>query len=262
MSLESIITAIGIPQQAWVDQRIPKKLLVENGAPTAADKRQINDGIEEIRWLASLKPTTIGIPAYLDAEREYLELAIVSTTFRPGAKSSRLTELFHRAIPYPILLIRETPAVAGGDTGGDATGEIALSLAPLRWSQGEAGQTVLESAPQITSLDPESTVTSAFLASLSLSATPRSDLRALYQAWIEAFEAYAAARITGEYQLAADGARAERRRGALAEHDALLREIASLRAQAAKTTQLARRVELNLQIRSLESRLAETMATF
>lgn len=258
MTLESIISAIGIPQQAWVDQRIPKKLLVENGAPTAADKRQINDGIEEIRWLASLKPTTVGIPAYRDAEREYLELAILSATFRLGAKSSRLTELFHRAIPYPILLIRETPEVARDDAGG----EIVLSLAPLRWSQGEAGQTVLESAPQITSLDPESTATSAFLASLSLSAIPRSDLRELYQGWIEAFEAYAAARITGEYQPPTDGARAERRRGALAEHDALLREIASLRAQAAKTKQLARRVELNLQIRALESRLAETMATF
>ncbi len=34
---------------ARVDQRVPKKLLVENGAPTAADKRSIKDGIEELR---------------------------------------------------------------------------------------------------------------------------------------------------------------------------------------------------------------------
>jgi len=29
-----------------------QKLVVENGAPTAADKRQINEGIEELLWLA------------------------------------------------------------------------------------------------------------------------------------------------------------------------------------------------------------------
>ena len=254
MTLESIITAIGIPQKAWVDQRIPKKLLIENGAPTAADKRQINVGIEEIRWLSSLKPTTIGVPAYRDAEREYLELAILSATFRSGAKSARLTELLHRAIPYPILLIREI--------SGDKTGMITLSLASIRWSQGERGQTVLESSPQIITLEPESPATTPFLHSLSLSGISRGDLGGLYQAWIEAFEAYSAARITGEYQQAPDASRAERRRGALVEHEALNREIASLRTQADKTKQLARRVDLNLQIRTLESRLAETMATF
>ena len=47
---------------ARVDQRVPKKLLLEHGAPTAADKRQINDGIEELLWVAALKPTTIGVP--------------------------------------------------------------------------------------------------------------------------------------------------------------------------------------------------------
>jgi hypothetical protein len=250
MILESIISAIGIPQKAWVDQRIPKKLLVDNGAPTATDKRQINDGIEEVRWLATLKPSTIGISAYSDNEREYLELAILSARFRSGAKSTRLTELLHRAIPYPILLIRED----GGET--------ALSLAHLRWSLGEAGQTVLESSPLITALDFDNLATSPFLASLCLTDSPRQDLRALYEGWGEAFEAYSAARITGQYQPATDTARAEQRRSALAEHETILREIVSLRAQAAKTKQLARRVELNLQIRALESRLAETMATF
>jgi len=42
---------------------------VEHGAPTAADKRQINDGIEELLWVAALKPTTIGVPEYCDAIR-------------------------------------------------------------------------------------------------------------------------------------------------------------------------------------------------
>ena len=33
-----------------MDQRVPKKLLLEQGAPTAVDKRQIQDGIEDMVW--------------------------------------------------------------------------------------------------------------------------------------------------------------------------------------------------------------------
>ena len=54
----SIISVLGIPAEARVDQRVPKKLAVENGAPTAADKPQINGGIEKLLWLAALKPAT------------------------------------------------------------------------------------------------------------------------------------------------------------------------------------------------------------
>ena len=43
-----------------------EELLLENGAPTAADKRHINDGIEELQWVAALKPTTIGVAEYRD----------------------------------------------------------------------------------------------------------------------------------------------------------------------------------------------------
>jgi hypothetical protein len=41
-------------------------------------------------------------------------------------------------------------------------------------------------------------------------------------------------------------------------HNRLAREIAALRAQASKEKQINRRVELNLEIKRLEARLAET----
>jgi hypothetical protein len=105
MTAESVISALSIPPQARVDQRVAKKLLVENGAATPTDKRWINDGIEELTWIAALKPTTIGVAAYSDSVREYLEIAVLSLILRPDAKTGRLIELVHRAIPYPVLLI-------------------------------------------------------------------------------------------------------------------------------------------------------------
>ena len=199
--------------------------------------------------MAALKPTTIGVPAFRDDIREYLEIAVLSLTLRPGAKALRLIELVHRAIPYPVFLIQSQP------TG------IALSLAHLRWSQGEAGQTVLDGSLITAALETGTPVTNAFLASLNVSSQPRQHLKALYQGWIERFEAYAAARLTGGFAPATDAAAAARRRAALAEHERLTHEIANLRARAAKETQLNRRVEFNLQVKQLESRLAEALSS-
>ena len=246
MTAATVIAALCLPADARVDQRVPKKLLVENGAPTAADKRQINDGIEELHWLAALKPATIGVPIFRDDNREYLEIAVLSLTLRAGAKASRLTELIHRAIPYPVFLIQSLP------------GGLALSLAHLRWSQGQSGQTVLDGPLITATVDAETPAMDAFLASLNVTSQPRQHLHALYQGWMERFEAHAAARLTGSFTPALDAAAAERRRTALAEHERLTREMTSLRTRAGKETQLNRRVELNLQLKQLESRLVET----
>ena len=64
MSADALIHAIGLPHATRVDRRVPKKLLAEHGAATASDKRQVQDGVDEVQWLASLKPHLIGVPAF------------------------------------------------------------------------------------------------------------------------------------------------------------------------------------------------------
>ena len=96
------------------------------------DRRHIREGIEEIRWLATLKPTTIGVAEYRDSGREYIEIAVLKLKLRPGARAERLTELVHRAVPYPVLLFSWQEEI------------VVISLAHKRWSQGEEGRTVLD----------------------------------------------------------------------------------------------------------------------
>jgi hypothetical protein len=247
MNGDALIEALDLPGSSRINQRVPKKLLLENGAPTAADKRLINEGVEELLWLAALKPTTIGVPVYRDEVREYLEIAVLSLALRATAKVTRLAELVHRAIPYPVFLVRSFP------------GGLAMSLAHLRWSQGQSGNTVLDGPVITAGVGTEGPATDAFLMSLKVTDQPRQHLYALYQGWMERFEAHAAARLTGAFTLARDAGAAERRHAALAEHDRLTREITSLRTRGAKETQLSRRVELNLQLKEIERRLAEAL---
>jgi hypothetical protein len=244
MSFSLLIDALAIPDDARVELRVPKKLLAEQGAPTAADKRQIQDGIEEITWVAALKPTNIGVPAYRDDAREYLEVAVLTAVFRPEARAGRLLELIHRAIPYPVVLVSE-------DDDG-----LSLSLAHKRWSQGESGAVVVEDCRKVTIPpgDP-SPWEQAFLGSLAVSQLPARDLYAFYGGLLKRLAALEAARITGAFAPPDSVERAAAVRAGLDERRRIERELATLRAQVKREKQLNRRVELNLQIKRLETQL-------
>ena len=70
MNADILLEALVLPTSSRVDQRVSKRLLLENGGHTAASKRLINEGMDELFWLAALKPTTVGVPEYRDDTRE------------------------------------------------------------------------------------------------------------------------------------------------------------------------------------------------
>ena len=238
------VAALALPADAHVDRRVPKTLLIKNGAATAADKRRIRDGVEEIRWLAVLKPTTVGVAAYRDAVREYLEIAVLTLTLRPNVRTERLTELVHRAVPYPVVLFAWQ-------------GESAdLSLAHKRWSQAEAGRTALDGGIISAALGSGATdgVTDAFMCALALRSQPRATLQTLYQGWIDAVQALNAARVTGEFAIPTSAAVAARRATAIDEYRSVDAQIAKLLAEARRERQLPRRVAMNLELAELRKK--------
>ena len=246
MTAAALLEALDLPAGSRVDQRVPKSLLVENGAPTAADKRLVNDGVERLQWHAAIKPSNSGIPEYRDETRHYVEVAVLELILRPKAKAQRLTELTHRAVPYPVVLL-----VGGADPAS-------LSVVHKRWSQGETDRVVLDGAvvtaqPYVTD---DASITAAFLGALPIGHQPQASLLALYQGWVDAVIALQAAAHTGSFLTAQTAKSASSRRAALQECTAVEAEMTALRAEAAKTKQVARRAEINLELQHLKSRYA------
>ena len=252
--LTELVTALALPDGTRVDRRVPKKLLLENGAPTATDKRLITDAVEEIRWLAALKPNTIGVADYQSAAREYLEIAVLAVTLRSQhgqtkAKPpnlARLATLVHRAVPYPVLLLLRREQ------------DLILSLAHKRRAQNEADKVVLDGdvvAATLSGDAPAADTMNAFVEALALTRQPRASLFNLYQGWIDCVQALLAARQTGKFKAADSPEHAADRRQALAECERLACELTRLRAQASKEKQLARQVELNLALKNIQTQL-------
>ena len=243
MSAINPVAALVLPNGAIVDRRVPKTLLTEHGARTAADRRHIREGIEEIRWLATLKPTTIGVAEYRDSHREYVEIAVLELKLRCGARAERLSDLLHRAVPYPVVLFSWLEDVQ------------IISLAHKRWSLGEEGKTVLDgnvvATPHWNDQEPEAI--SSFIKALAIGSQRHTTLYSLYQGWIDAARALRAARVTGEFLLPTSQSEAEERAAALHEFARLESRIAELNADASKEKQIARLVDLNLELKSLRT---------
>jgi len=241
MSAAGIINALALPASCRVDQRVPKKTLAEHSAAKTASRRQIQEGIEAMHWVAALKPSNCGVPVYVDDAREYLEIAVLDVHLRPSGKPGQLVPLIHRAIPYPSILVVSQE------------GSMSLSLAHKRWSQAEKGQVVVDGEIVTLPLDADAPedVRSRFFEALALANQPRATLYDLYQGWLDTALSMQAAPLLGDFRMPRSCEHAEVRSEALRECERLESEMASLRAAAAREKQLPRRVELNLQLQRL-----------
>lgn len=253
--IEQLVAALGLPEATRVNQRVPKRLLAEQEVATPADRRQIQDGVEEVFWLAALKPHLIGVPAHEDQDRRYLELALLNLRLKPGAKPGRLAELLHRAVPHPVLLL------TGSDSG------VGISLVHLRRSQNEADKTVLDGDLLAVTLPMEcqDAALTGFRTAFALARQPQTDLYALYQGWMDTVAALDIARETGHFCPSLTRVQAADRHQALQQYRNLQSRLQQLRAQAQKERQLARQVALNQELRagqlalqSLQERLRGT----
>lgn len=241
----ALLAALDLPQEALVDIRLTKKQLLAQGAPTAAEKRQVKEGLETAHWVASLKPQTVGLAGFADEETDYGELAVVALETKGAADGDRLERLVHRTIPYPVLLIVE------------CDGELAVSVALKRRSLAERDRFVLAGDGEVMSVaweEPASDpVWHDFLKELAITRGHTKDLRAVYLSWLNAIVAVRATRQGEPFVVPSDETKAADRVDALREVERLSVEIARTRKAAEKASQKRRQVELNVKLAELRS---------
>ena len=245
---DALLDALGLPESCRVDQRVPKKMLVEYGAPTTIDKRLLNDAIEEVRWVAALKPGNIAVPAYRDESHEYLEVAVLVVQVRLShsrePQVQRLAELVHRAVPYPVILMLDGPQ------------GVTVSLAHKRAAQNEAGKVVLDGDVHSVVVETIAPFEEAFFRALALDKQPHANLMALYQGWMDCLTAADVAQVTGQFKVSVDAATATARRSVLQEYQRLEQEAARLHAMASKEKQIAKQIDFNLAFKRAQTDLA------
>lgn len=247
LNAADVQSALHVPPAALVDRRIPKRLLSER-CPTSADRKLVQENIEQVCWSAVLKPSNVGIAPLVDDAREYLEVSILNLELRDidlaSSRARRLAELTHRAIPYPIMLLISVGA------------ELAISLSHLRRAQDGTASSVLEGPMYWVELNShldheDAKARGQALAALEVGRKPWPTLWHLYQGWIEVAIAWQAVPISHAFTLPASVIDAETMRQLVQRIVESQQEMDSLRRAALRERQIPRLAELNQTIQRL-----------
>ena len=239
---------LGLPEKALLQARIYKKQLLENADLTISDRKWINEDIESIEWRYTLKPATVAMPKYEDAEREYIEIALLHITLKANTHVKRLNEVVQRAIPYPLIVVFEHD------------NNLWISLADKRINRSDSSKLTVEQFFETgwfndSANQPE--MIAQFGSSLRFTQLAQLDLYAFYQSIITRFNALEAAKHTGKFTLTADVEADKLRQEYLQTLKQLELQLVSLKAQIKNETQFNRKLEVNVQIKQVKQQIQQ-----
>ena len=251
-SFDSFLQYLDIPKACELNKLVLKKLFLDNGVLDATDKKCLTNYVNKVRWLYTLKPSTINISPYHDQVREYPEVAVLQVELSNPNRIGRIAHFINRSIPYPLVLIFTLDAE-------DKT-SVAISLADKRTNQADKEKWVLEGSihSDWIKLGEQESFQAEFLTSLKITDLPFKDFWSFYQALMARVIAIKCATHSGSFLLESD--RRETGNGRLDK----LRELENLDAQKTefankikKEKQMGKQVELNTRVKKINDRIAE-----
>lgn len=255
---EAFLEGLSVPNSCVLNKPLFKKMFQEHADLDAKDKKALKDDVDKIRWLYTLKPSTINIAPYSDDLRDYGELAFLVVELSSIKNAERLGQLINRAIPYPTVIF----FVLSENNRPEANDEqLAICLADKRINKADKEKWVIEAlqlSPWL-ELGSSSESEQEFLNSLIFTGLPHSNFWQFYQAIMACVQALQCAEISGRFHLAS-GETAQHQADQFNRYRSLENDIKRLRAQI-KQAEFSQQVVLNTQIKQQEQRLKQIAET-
>lgn len=257
-SFESFLEHLDIPSACRLDKPVFKKLFLDNGILDATDKKCLKEDVTRVRWLYTLKPSTINVATYSDTKREYPEVAVLNIELSNPNRMARIAHFINRSIPYSLVLLFTIENEVGTN--------VSISLADKRINQADKEKWVLEDSVSSgwLSLANRSELESEFLNSLKITDLPFTNFWRFYQALMDRVIAINCASHNGVFTLVTEKDQ-DQRIGRLEK----LRELEKLDAQKweianklKKEKQMGRQVELNTRVKIINDRIIEIKCSF
>ncbi|MEK2072413.1 DUF4391 domain-containing protein [Vibrio parahaemolyticus] len=132
---------LALPDSTYLGTRITKKMILENNDLSSSDKKLVNEVVQSVEWVNTLKRETLNISTYVTEMVEYTEVAVLKVTLKADNSNlgklklsliNKVAKLFHTLIPYPVILMIELD------------GQLAISLADKRINQSDSSKLVIE----------------------------------------------------------------------------------------------------------------------
>ena len=237
------------PESCWLDKRLTKAFFLKNFALSSTEKKLLNNQIQQMQWLASIKPNTANIPAIKNQQYIYEEIQLMCVTIPNNELPNlgkRCIELLQKYIPYQMLVIVE-----------DAHGFM-VNACDKRINLNDNTKRTIESyltSVEIPKLYQKLTTTEFFTA-LDFAALDKTNMETTYQSYLKAIVQYQAAEVTGIFQKERP-TRTEEDMANLLQIEQIEKEITSLASQLKKAKQINEKVQLNIEIQKKRNQIIQ-----
>ncbi|MEC4005512.1 DUF4391 domain-containing protein [Flavobacterium sp. SUN052] len=231
-----------IPERSVLDKKLTKAFFLKNFDLSATEKKLLNNSIQSMDWMASIKPTIANIPAVVTDNYAYEEIQIMVCTIADN-KLNELADkcivLLQKYIPYQMIVIVE-----------DAT-HFVINACDKRINLNDSNKRTIENYNTTTAFSKlyKNEIITSFFNALDFSVLDKTNMETTYKSYIQAIVQFQTATITGSFSKRSHS-RTEEDMMLLANIETIENEVVRLSNQIKKETQLNNRVSLNIEIQN------------
>lgn len=244
-TLEAFIDHLSIPRSCELNKPVFKKHFLDNGVLDIADKTALKEDVDKIRWLYTLKPSTINVAAYVDSDRDFSELAVLQVDLTSTKRLKRIATFMQRSIPYPLIVLFSQE------------NQLCLSVSDKRINQADKEKWVVEDILYTDWIDlaAPTLAQAAFLEDCTINSFSFANFLSFYKSLNERVIAINCAIHSGRYERDVVGniesKPSESRLERLRELEKLNLQKSEIANKLKKEKQLGRQVELNTKIKQI-----------
>lgn len=232
LETKDIIKWWKFPSATIINRNLPKTQIYPHMKNTA-DKQFLQDSVQSIYMLASLKTDNTHIAVYEDDKELYQEIQFLYVKTKDKGDSTKIYKMLAHLIPYPLVILTDEPDSFTIHTGRFerlSTGFLKLmNVYPSPVYQDENLEEVLQ---QISLID-----------------LPRQNLKTFYDGLRDEI---ATATAKSQYGEAVGNITGEEKD----QLDALKKQIEDLRGQIKKERQLNRKIDMQMKLKKLKDELS------
>ena len=232
LETKDIIKWWKFPSATIINRNLPKTQIYPHMKNTA-DKQFLQDSVQSIYMLASLKTDNTHIAVYEDDKELYQEIQFLYVKTKDKGDSTKIYKMLAHLIPYPLVILTDEPdsfTICTGRFEKLSTGFLKLvNVYPSPVYQDENLEEVLQ---QISLID-----------------LPRQNLKTFYAGLRDEI---ATATAKSQYGEAVGNITGEEKD----QLDALKKQIEDLRGQIKKERQLNRKIDMQMKLKKLKDELS------
>lgn len=232
LETKDIIKWWKFPSDTIINRNLPKTQIYPH-MKNVADKQFLQDSVQSIYMLASLKTDNTHIAVYEDDKELYQEIQFLYVKIKDKGDSTKIYKMLAHLIPYPLVILTDGPdsfTIYTGRFEKLSTGFLKLvNVYPSPVYQDENLEEVLQ---QISLID-----------------LPRQNLKTFYDGLRDEI---ATATAKSQYGEAVGNITGEEKD----QLDALKKQIEDLRGQIKKERQLNRKIDMQMKLKKLKDELS------